>query len=145
MSHDQAHLSGWSSSISLPEDALCNGRAIPWAIGRLDMIGNSLHRAGASRAFRNRAVSRRELQRHCDRGTTRTGTRPAAGKGRIIAMNDPKDVIRRLREQAFQVNASDLELSSTPRLPQVWGAIMELGYPTGIVTLLSFAEGTTSL
>lgn len=60
-------------------------------------------------------------------------------------MNDPKDVIRRLREQAFQVNASDLELSSTPRLPQVWGAIMELGYPTGIVTLLSFAEGTTSL
>ena len=60
-------------------------------------------------------------------------------------MDNPMEVIRRLREQAFQLSAADLELSPTPSRPHVWGAIMELGYPTGIATLLSFAEGTTSL
>ncbi|HEX5030297.1 MAG TPA: hypothetical protein VFX78_02425 [Candidatus Eisenbacteria bacterium] len=62
-----------------------------------------------------------------------------------LAMNNPVDVIRRLREHAFHVSAADLELSPTPDRPHVWCAIMELGYPTGIATLLSFAEGTTSL
>lgn len=60
-------------------------------------------------------------------------------------MDGPADVIRKLREHALNVGASDLELSPTPSRPRVWGAIMELGYPTGIATLLSFAEGTTSL
>jgi hypothetical protein len=60
-------------------------------------------------------------------------------------MDEPRDVIRRLREQAFHISAADLELSPTPSRPRVWGAIMELGFPTGIATLLSFAEGTTSL
>src|SRR5262245_9957707 len=60
-------------------------------------------------------------------------------------MDDPVEVIRRLRAQAFALGAEDLELAPTPARPRVWGAIMELGYPTGIATLLSFAEGTTSL
>lgn len=60
-------------------------------------------------------------------------------------MDNPADVIRRLREQAFRVSAVDLALAPTPSRPHVWGAIMELGYPTGIATLLAFAEGTTSL
>lgn len=60
-------------------------------------------------------------------------------------MDDPVDLIRRLRAQAFTLVATDLELVPTPSRPRVWGAIMELGYPTGIATLLSFAEGTTSL
>ena len=60
-------------------------------------------------------------------------------------MNDPADMIRRLRDQAFSVGAADLELVPTASRPRVWGAIMELGYPTGIATLLTFAEGTTSL
>lgn len=60
-------------------------------------------------------------------------------------MDNPADVIRRLREQAFRVGAVDLALAPTSSRPRVWGAIMELGYPTGIATLLTFAEGTTSL
>lgn len=60
-------------------------------------------------------------------------------------MDDPVEVIRQLRAQAFNLDAGDLELVPTPSRPHVWGAIMELGYPTGIATLLSFAEGTTSL
>ena len=60
-------------------------------------------------------------------------------------MDNPADVIRRLREQAFRIGAVDLALTPTPSRPHVWGAIMELGYPTGIATLLTFAEGTTSL
>lgn len=60
-------------------------------------------------------------------------------------MDEARDVIRRLRDQAFHINAADLELSPTPSRPRVWGAIMELGFPTGIATLLAFAEGTTSL
>ena len=72
--------------------------------------------------------------------------RTARGPGGTISgMDDPATVIRRLREHALSVSASDLELSPTPSRPRVWGAIMELGYPTGIATLLSFAEGTTSL
>src|SRR6185436_11866145 len=64
---------------------------------------------------------------------------------RMPAMDNPVDVIRRLRAQAFAIGPADLELAPTPSRPRVWGAIMELGYPTGIATLLSIAEGTTSL
>lgn len=53
--------------------------------------------------------------------------------------------MRRLRELALSVTASDLDLAPTETRPQVWGAILELGYPTGIATLMSLAEGTTSL
>jgi hypothetical protein len=60
-------------------------------------------------------------------------------------MVDPAQMMRQLREQALRVTASDLELIPTAARPRVWGAIMELGYPTGIATLMSLAEGTTSL
>jgi hypothetical protein len=60
-------------------------------------------------------------------------------------MNDPAHTMRRLREVAFQVTAAELELAPTVARPLVWGAIMELGYTTGIATLMTLAEGTTSL
>lgn len=60
-------------------------------------------------------------------------------------MTDPVETIRKLREQALRITASDLDLSPTSERPHVWGAIMELGYPTGIATLVTLAEGTTSL
>lgn len=61
------------------------------------------------------------------------------------AMPDPAGMMRKLREQALRATASDLELTPTAARPHVWGAVMELGYPTGIATLMSLAEGTTSL
>jgi hypothetical protein len=60
-------------------------------------------------------------------------------------MADPAQMMRQLRERALRVTASELELGPTAARPHVWGAIMELGYPTGIATLMSLAEGTTSL
>jgi hypothetical protein len=60
-------------------------------------------------------------------------------------MVDPAEAIRQLREQAFRITATDLDLAPTAARPHVWGVIMELGYPTGIATLQTFAEGTTSL
>ena len=60
-------------------------------------------------------------------------------------MTDPAAMIRKLREQALRVTAEELDLFPTEQRPRVWGAIMELGYPTGIATLMTLAEGTTSL
>ena len=60
-------------------------------------------------------------------------------------MDDPATMMRRLREQALRVTAPDLDVIPTEQRPRVWGAIMELGYPTGIATLMTLAEGTTSL
>lgn len=60
-------------------------------------------------------------------------------------MVDPAQMMRQLREQALRVTASDLELLPTATRPHVWGAIMELGYATGIATLMTLTEGTTSL
>lgn len=60
-------------------------------------------------------------------------------------MLDPATTMRQLREQALRVTAQELEIEPTDRRPLVWGAIMELGYVTGIATLMALAEGTTSL
>jgi hypothetical protein len=60
-------------------------------------------------------------------------------------MADPAETMRQLRELALRVTASDLDLAPSPERPRVWGAILELGYPIGIATLMTLAEGTTSL
>lgn len=60
-------------------------------------------------------------------------------------MSDPAAMMRKLRDQSLRVTAEDLELAPTQDRPLVWGAIMELGYATGIATLMTLAEGTTSL
>ncbi|HET7499060.1 MAG TPA: hypothetical protein VFM00_12240 [Candidatus Eisenbacteria bacterium] len=60
-------------------------------------------------------------------------------------MTDPAVTMRQLRAYALSATAEDLDLEPTEARPRVWGAIMELGYATGIATLLSLADGTTSL
>ena len=60
-------------------------------------------------------------------------------------MADPAETMRQLRDLALRVSPSDLDVVPTDERPNVWGAVMELGYPTGIATLVSLAEGTTSL
>lgn len=56
---------------------------------------------------------------------------------------DEAKIFSDLRKQALSVRASDLGLE--PGGAQVWGALMETGFPKAVVTLVSFAEGTTSL
>ena len=51
----------------------------------------------------------------------------------------------RLRDMALSVAAADLQLSPAPALPNVWGVLMDLGYPQATATLAVFADGTTSL
>lgn len=58
---------------------------------------------------------------------------------------DPAAMMRQLREHALRASANDLEITPSELRPRVWGALMELGYPTGIATLISLADGTTSL
>ena len=60
-------------------------------------------------------------------------------------MTNPAETMRQLRELALRVTASDLDLAPSLERPRVWGAILELGYPIGIATLMTLAEGTTSL
>jgi hypothetical protein len=50
-----------------------------------------------------------------------------------------------LRGLAFSVSASELGIASAIDSEQVWGLLMDIGYPTGTATLATFADGTTSL
>lgn len=50
-----------------------------------------------------------------------------------------------MRERLLAMKASELGLSPSNSLPNVWGLLFETGYPEGPVTLLTLAEGTTSL
>jgi hypothetical protein len=52
---------------------------------------------------------------------------------------------RKLRDQALSVTAWDLNLEPIAARPDVWGVLMELGYPQAVATLAAFADGSTSL
>jgi len=58
---------------------------------------------------------------------------------------DPAETIRGLRQHALTVSAADLGLGPTADRPQVWGVVMETGYPEAVATLVVFGEGSTSL
>lgn len=61
------------------------------------------------------------------------------------AKHDPAEVIRGLREQALNISAADLGVTPTTSLPNVFGVVMETGYPAAVATLVALADGTTSL
>ena len=58
---------------------------------------------------------------------------------------DPAGVVSELRERALTVDASELQLAPAPGHEQVWGMLMEIAFPEAVATLVSFADGTTSL
>jgi hypothetical protein len=58
---------------------------------------------------------------------------------------DPAEVIRGLRQQALTLEASQLGVAPTRERPHVWGVLMETGFPEAVVSLVAFADGTTSL
>ena len=57
---------------------------------------------------------------------------------------DP-EVFAGLRSQLFGVDAAGLGIEPTEDLVQVWGGVMELGMPEGAATIVSLADGTTSM
>ena len=58
---------------------------------------------------------------------------------------EPTEVYHNLRRQILSLHPGDAGIEPTPEMPHVWGVLMETGYPEAVVTLLSLADGTTSL
>ena len=58
---------------------------------------------------------------------------------------DPAEMSRQLRAQALTRSAHELGVVPGPEHPNVFGIIMETGYPEAAATLVVFAEGSTSL
>jgi hypothetical protein len=50
-----------------------------------------------------------------------------------------------LRSRILSLNPGELGLMPTSETPHVWGVVMETGYEVGWATLISLADGTTSL
>lgn len=58
---------------------------------------------------------------------------------------EPTEIFLGLRGQFLRANPSDFNLKPSPRLPRVWGALVDMGLDSGVASLLSIADGTTSL
>jgi hypothetical protein len=66
-------------------------------------------------------------------------TPPAAPAG------DGAALYHGLRAQVLDLDPASVELTPGPEHPQVWGALMDMGFPSGTATLVALADGTTSL
>ncbi len=66
---------------------------------------------------------------------------PPAGR----PQGGPSEAYFGLRNQVFAVTPAEIGVGPTPAMPTVWGVVMEVGYPEGAYTLVSLADGTTSL
>src|ERR1035437_6926854 len=55
------------------------------------------------------------------------------------------DVYAGLREQILRLDPATAGMSQRPGGPIVWGALMEMGYPNGVATIVALADGTTSM
>lgn len=62
-----------------------------------------------------------------------------------LASPEPAQVYLQLRNRIFSLNPTEVGLSPSDHTQQVWGVIMEKGYDVGFATLVSLADGTTSL
>jgi hypothetical protein len=50
-----------------------------------------------------------------------------------------------LRRQLFELDANDLGFSPSLSAPQVFAAVMDVGFARGVATLVAMIDGTTSL
>jgi hypothetical protein len=57
----------------------------------------------------------------------------------------PAQAAQGLREHALSVTAQDAGITSTSGDAQVWGVLMEIGFRDAVATVVSLADGTTSL
>jgi hypothetical protein len=58
---------------------------------------------------------------------------------------EPVQAIKDLRSQVLSLSPADIGLTQSEEHPNVWGVLMELGFPEGVATLVSLADGSTSL
>jgi len=57
----------------------------------------------------------------------------------------PAETYLQLRIRIFGLTPEDVGITPSEEAPQVWGVVMEAGYEAGSATLVSLADGTTSL
>ena len=57
----------------------------------------------------------------------------------------PEPAYLGLRDQVLSIRPAEIQLSKSAEMPDVWGVLMETGYPDATVTLVALGEGTTSL
>jgi hypothetical protein len=58
---------------------------------------------------------------------------------------EPAEIYANLRNQVFKIKPKEIGILQTGETPNVWGVLMETGYPEAVITLVSLADGTTSL
>jgi hypothetical protein len=57
----------------------------------------------------------------------------------------PDNVFTRLRAQIFEMLPANIGITIEPGSAEPWGILMEMRYPNGVATLVSFATGDASL
>ena len=55
------------------------------------------------------------------------------------------DIYSELRDQALSVDPTEIGVAPSDDHPNVWGVVMDLGYPEGTATLVGLSDGSTSL
>lgn len=58
---------------------------------------------------------------------------------------DASNPLAEMRLNLLQMNASEVGVIPTEALPRVWGVLMDMGYPNALVTVLTIADGTSSV
>jgi hypothetical protein len=58
---------------------------------------------------------------------------------------DPAPIYIEMRKQVLTLVPNEVGIVQSQEIPNVWGVLMEMGYPKAVVTLVSLADGTTSL
>jgi hypothetical protein len=58
---------------------------------------------------------------------------------------EPVTIFKNLRDTLLSMSPARLGVFRSEALPNVWGVLMETGYAPAVVTLVSLADGTTSL
>ena len=57
----------------------------------------------------------------------------------------PESIYNALREQILTTSPDEVGIIRSQDNPNVWGVVMDTGYPEGAATFVSLADGTTSL
>ncbi len=58
---------------------------------------------------------------------------------------EPSSIYLQLRDRIFSLSPAEVGLVPSAAAPHVWCVLMETGYAVGFATLVSLADGTTSL
>jgi len=74
------------------------------------------------------------------------GQKPVSQATRAETKNSPPAVgMKELRDKLFTSSPEEVGLSGEDAEAKVWGVMMEVAFPSGVVTLISLRDGTASV